>query len=231
MQNGDSERKPIEQSDLEGPLWFAVPKNRTATLQARNALSSRQAQWAARSANGDRRRATPNVAESRSLVRIPREVSTNFAQPHLRGRVGFFQSFHPSLVAQYPSRRAGPCVESVRDAVVGRFGLKTAKQLTSLGAVSGAGRVGFFKIYSTGPMEIAFGEDDKHLEFRLSVLCTNQPSPGGKPYLTLSTAVHCHNCLGRLYIFVIAPFHRLIAQSRLRRAARIGWPLAMEAAH
>ena len=117
---------------------------------------------------------------------------------------------------------------AVRDAVVGRFGLKTDKQLTSLGAQSKTGQVGIFKIYSTSPNEIVLGEDDKHLDFRLSVLCSDTPSPGGKRHLTLSTVVHCHNCLGRLYILVIAPFHRLIIQSSLRRAARIGWPLATE---
>ena len=117
---------------------------------------------------------------------------------------------------------------AVRDALVGRFGLKTAKQLTSLGAESKTGHVGIFKIYGTSPIEVVLGEDDKHLDFRLSVLCSGTPSPGGKHHLTLSTVVHCHNRLGRLYIFVIAPFHRLIIQSSLRRAARNGWPLVTE---
>jgi len=40
--------------------------------------------------------------------------------------------------------------------------------------------------------------------------------------------VHCHNRLGRLYILVIAPFHRLVVQASLRRAAQIGWPSAAE---
>ncbi|MCQ9426839.1 DUF2867 domain-containing protein [Pseudomonas sp. LJDD11] len=56
-----------------------------------------------------------------------------------------------------------------------------------------------------------------------------QLSPSGKRQLTFSTAVHCHNRLGRLYIFVIAPLHRLIVRSSLRSAARLGWPLATEA--
>jgi hypothetical protein len=36
--------------------------------------------------------------------------------------------------------------------------------------------------------------------------------------------VHCHNLLGRAYLFVIAPFHRLVVKASLRRAAHIGWP-------
>ena len=141
-------------------------------------------------------------------------------------------STHPETLARFIFSQQAPWVGSlmaVRDAVVGRFGLKTAKQLMSLGAQSNTGRVGIFKIYGTSPTEVVLGEDDRHLDFRLSVLCSTQPSPGGQRHLTLSTVVHCHNRLGRLYIRVIAPFHRLVVQSSLRRAARIGWPLATEA--
>ena len=118
---------------------------------------------------------------------------------------------------------------TVRDAIVGRFGLKTAKQLMSLEAEGKTSRVGFFRFYSTSPIEVVLGEDDMHLDFRISVLCSGSPSPGGKRHLTLSTVVRCHNRMGRLYILVIAPFHRLIIQSSLRRAARIGWPRATDA--
>src|SRR5258708_13503137 len=135
----------------------------------------------------------------------------------------------PERLARFIFSHQAPWIGSllaVRDAIVGRFGLKTAKQLISAGGESKTGRVGIFKIYGTSPTEIVLGEDDKHLDFRLSVLCSNQPSPGGKRQLTLSTVVHCHNRLGRLYILVIAPFHRLVVQSSLRSAARVGWPSA-----
>jgi hypothetical protein len=138
-------------------------------------------------------------------------------------------STNPELLARFIFAHQAPWIGSllaVRDAIVGRFGLKTAKQLTSLRAQSETARVSIFKIYATSPTEIVLGEDDKHLDFRLSVLCPSQPSPAGKRQLTLSTVVHCHNRLGRLYIFIIAPFHRLVVQSSLRSAARIGWPLS-----
>ena len=82
-----------------------------------------------------------------------------------------------------------------------------------------AERVGIFKFYSSNDTEIVVGEDDKHLDFRISLLCTD-----GK--LTLSTVVHCHNLLGHAYLFAIAPFHRAVVKASLRRAAKIGWPLA-----
>jgi hypothetical protein len=70
------------------------------------------------------------------------------------------------------------------------------------------------------------GEDDKHLDFRISVLCSAEAEPEGGRQLVFSTVVQCHNRLGRAYIFVIAPFHRLVVKASLLSAARIGWPLA-----
>ena len=115
---------------------------------------------------------------------------------------------------------------AVRDAIVGGLGLKTARQLQSIGAMNPASRVAFLRIYGATPTEIVLGEDDKHLDFRLSVLCSGRPSPESRGRLTMSTVVHCHNRFGRFYLRLIAPFHRLVVQASLRRAARGGWPVA-----
>ncbi len=158
--------------------------------------------------------ASTNLADAYS-IELPSGASTN-----------------PELLARFIFSHQAPWIGklmAVRDTVACRFGLKTAKQLTALGAQSNTNRLGIFKIYGTSPTEVILGENDKHLDFRLSVLCSNQPSPGARCHLTLSTVVHCHNRLGRLYILVIAPFHRLVVQSSLNRAARIGWPLAAQA--
>ena len=169
-------------------------------------------------------------------VSLPPEsgIAKTYASPNLADaytiELPCGASVDPELLARFIFSQQAPWVSSlmaVRDAVVGRFGLKTAKQLMSLETESKTGRVGFFRILGTSPIEIVLGEDDKHLDFRLSVLCSGTPSPGDKHHLTLSTVVHCHNSLGRLYILVIAPFHRFIIQSSLTRAARIGWPMAM----
>ena len=138
-------------------------------------------------------------------------------------------STNPELLARFLFSHQAPWIGrlmAVRDGIVSQLGLKTARELAAPAAAKGVSRVGFFRIYSTGPTEIILGEDDRHLDFRLSVMCTPPASAGGQRRLTLSTVVHCHNRLGRLYILVIAPFHRLVVQSSLRSAARIGWPLA-----
>jgi hypothetical protein len=155
--------------------------------------------------------ASVNLADAYS-IELPTEASTS---PELLARFIFSQQ--PAWISS---------LMTVRDALVAGLGLKTAKQLQALGAKDAASRVGIFKVYSTSPTEIVLGEDDKHLDFRLSVLCAGQPSLTGQRHLIVSTVVHCHNRLGRLYIRLIAPFHRVVVQASLRRAARVGWPLA-----
>jgi hypothetical protein len=110
----------------------------------------------------------------------------------------------------------------VRDMIVACFGLKTGKRLATLASGATAGRIGIFKVYSRNAAEIVLGEDDRHLDFRVSVLCSRGPGP--EIQLTVSTVVHCHNLLGRAYLLVIAPFHRMVVKASLRHAARIGWP-------
>jgi hypothetical protein len=140
-------------------------------------------------------------------------------------------STNPELLARFIFAHQARWIRvltAIRDALVAAFGLKTARHLATLGSEGGAGRLGIFKIYNTSPTEIVLGEDDKHLDFRLSLLCADQPSSAVGRHLILSTVVHCHNRLGRLYIFLIAPFHRLVVQSSLRSAARVGWPSATD---
>ncbi|MES2015294.1 MAG: DUF2867 domain-containing protein [Pseudomonadota bacterium] len=127
------------------------------------------------------------------------------------------------IVSQQPSW-IGALIR-VRDVMVAVFGLKSAKQLAALAGDAHASRVGIFKIYSANATEIVLGEDDKHLDFRISMLCMRGPDDSRQ--LTVSTVVHCHNLLGRLYIRVIAPFHRMVVKASLQRAARVGWPADM----
>lgn len=115
---------------------------------------------------------------------------------------------------------------AVRDALVTGLGLKTARQLRPVTAQQQRERVGLFRIYTREASEIVLGEDDKHLDFRLSLLCSPASAQSPQRRLTLSTAVNCHNRLGRFYLTLIAPFHRRIVRACLRQAARAGWPAA-----
>lgn len=131
-------------------------------------------------------------------------------------------STHPEQLSRFIFSQQPRWVDglmAIRDAVVSLFGLKTANQLTT----AAGQRVGIFKIYSSLAQEVVLGEDDRHLDFRLSLLCAPSGT-NGEHRLVLSTVVHCHNLFGRSYVFLITPFHRLIVRTSLRRAARIGWP-------
>ena len=109
----------------------------------------------------------------------------------------------------------------LRDVLVRGFGLKTAAALRK----SEAGRIGIFKVYTSHEHEIILGEDDKHLDFRVSVLQRDRSAEReGTPCVVVSTVVHCNNRLGRIYIRVIKPFHRCVVKALLHEAALRGWP-------
>ncbi len=105
----------------------------------------------------------------------------------------------------------------VRDMLVAGFGIKTSKQLQAAAPTEGDDRIYIFRVHAVSANEMILGEDDRHLDFRASVLVRSDD-------LVVTTIVHCHNLLGRLYLTLIAPFHRLVVKANLQRAARRGWP-------
>lgn len=107
---------------------------------------------------------------------------------------------------------------ALRDALVAGFGLKTSSALRNDIATD---RIDFFRVYDRRRHEIVLGEDDRHLDFRLSVLV--EESALGRR-LVATTVVTFNHLAGRAYVAGIAPFHRLIVKSSLRRAERSGWP-------
>jgi hypothetical protein len=111
----------------------------------------------------------------------------------------------------------------LRDGIVRLFGVKTTRQLRSASRAGNEDRIDFFRILSVSDSEVIVGEDDRHLDFRASILLRRREAESGDELL-MTTAVHCHNLLGRTYLAIILPFHRLIVRSMLNRAARRGWP-------
>jgi hypothetical protein len=79
-------------------------------------------------------------------------------------------------------------------------------------------RVGF-TIQSIEPHELIAGEDDKHLDFRVSVY---KSESGQDATVTVATVVQINNMFGRIYIALIKPFHRLIVRSMLQNAVDAG---------
>ena len=152
-----------------------------------------------------------NLADAFS-IQLPSDASIN---PDVLAR--FIFSVQPAWIG---------ALTNVRDAIVAGFGLKTAKHLATLSSDPTANRIGIFKVFGTSESEVVLGENDKHLDFRVSILCAPGPPPNTGNQLTLSTVVYCHNRLGRAYLSVIAPFHRQVVKASLRSAANVGWPKA-----
>lgn len=75
-------------------------------------------------------------------------------------------------------------------------------------------KIGPFPVELETEDEIIAGFDDKHLNFRVSVM-----RDAGQ--IMLATWVQPHNLGGRLYLAAIMPFHIAIARNAIARAARI----------
>lgn len=77
--------------------------------------------------------------------------------------------------------------------------------------------LGIFRVYAVTEDEIVLGEDDRHLDFRTSLLLQNTPQ--GRQ-LAACTWVSPHNRLGRVYLALVKPFHRLIVTLMVRNTLR-----------
>ena len=102
---------------------------------------------------------------------------------------------------------------AVRNRVMGLFGVKNAPEHFAPAAIA---RVGMFPVVSETTDAILLGFDDRHLDFRIAV--TLSALLGGGTAVTVSSVVLTHNRLGRSYLTVILPFHRLLARTLLSRA-------------
>jgi hypothetical protein len=107
----------------------------------------------------------------------------------------------------------------VRDIAVWPFGLKRTIDLK----VAKDDRLSIFRVFERHKDEIILGEDDTHLDFRVSVLV--QPASEDRSQrLIITTLVFYNRLLGRAYLGLIAPFHRLVVRASLDRAQKLGWP-------
>jgi hypothetical protein len=101
---------------------------------------------------------------------------------------------------------------SLRNALVAPFGLKTS----GAGEKATGGLIGVFPVLSETPDRLVAGFDDSHLDFRVVV---DVAAAGQGQQVTATTLVRTHNLLGRTYLAIILPFHRLVVRSLLRQVA------------
>jgi hypothetical protein len=101
---------------------------------------------------------------------------------------------------------------SLRNALVAPFGLKTS----GAGEKAPGGVIGIFPVLSETPDRLVAGFDDHHLDFRVVV---DVVAAGQWQQVTATTLVRTHNLLGRCYLAIILPFHRLVVRTLLRQVA------------
>lgn len=102
----------------------------------------------------------------------------------------------------------------IRNLLVKFAGLKTAVPEDYNTHFKVGGYIGFFKIFSIEVNEIILGADDKHLNFRVSVYNSGEE----KYNIKVSTLVQYQNRMGRVYMFLIKPFHRLVIRAMVKNA-------------
>ena len=112
---------------------------------------------------------------------------------------------------------------SLRNRMVQLAGLKNLGGLGEIdpskpaSAYLAGDRVGIFTLISNSHDEALLGDSDKHLDVVLSIF-KQPPSADGIASVAVTTVVHVHNLLGRIYMLPVTPLHKLIAPAVLSRA-------------
>lgn len=112
----------------------------------------------------------------------------------------------------------------VRNRVASSFGLDapTASEIIKAGvrcSYAVGDKIGVWPIYALADNEVVAGRDNKHLDFRLSVL--KEANRDGAS-VVVSTICVVHNRFGKVYLFFVVPFHRWGVKLLLSRAVAAG---------
>ena len=109
----------------------------------------------------------------------------------------------------------------IRNRALRLVGLRTSRAADTAPAnrapLKPGDHAGIFTVFARTDDEILMGGDDRHLDFRASVLSRVE---GERRAIVLSTVVHYNGSLGRVYFFFVRPFHRLIIPAMLWRLGR-----------
>jgi len=74
--------------------------------------------------------------------------------------------------------------------------------------------VGLKNLIHLAAHEVIVCDDDKHLRVQVSVF---KHTEQGQPRVSVSTVVHNHNRLGRLYMAVVGPAHQILVPIMLKQ--------------
>ncbi|TFH90447.1 DUF2867 domain-containing protein [Vibrio ouci] len=110
------------------------------------------------------------------------------------------------------------CLMDLRNRIVSKLGLKHLGRMADLDKnkpieeYKVGDQVGIFSIVSLRHNEIVVEDCDKHLNVRLSFLLVPD---GNRVTLHATTVVHVKNTFGKVYMFFVAPVHKVIVPRSL----------------
>lgn len=98
----------------------------------------------------------------------------------------------------------------MRNRIVRLFGLDTATaseilNFTPKDSYRVGDKIGVWPIFALTETELVAGRDNKHLDFRLSILKVME---GEAASVVVTTICTVHNLFGKLYLFFVVPFHK-----------------------
>ncbi|MBR7778082.1 DUF2867 domain-containing protein [Undibacterium rugosum] len=109
----------------------------------------------------------------------------------------------------------------IRNRVVSLFGLKDLGQLRAILPAKTAAdyrigdQVGIFSLIYQSEQEVILCDCDKHLDVKVSL---SKQSKEGRQFIAVTTVVHVHNMLGKVYMFFVGPAHKVIAPAVIQHA-------------
>ena len=113
----------------------------------------------------------------------------------------------------------GKALMATRNFVVRPFGLVTGPEQVADGSdlpLQTGSAVGIFTVLERSSDEILMGMNDKHLDFRFSLILRKEPNA---ERAIATTLVRFHNAGGRIYFAFVKPIHRLLVPVMLRMGA------------
>ncbi|MCK1619623.1 DUF2867 domain-containing protein [Bradyrhizobium sp. 159] len=156
------------------------------------------------------------------MIGTVREVTPNVDAGTLLAGAQFVDAFRVEIGAATVNAREA-CMRMVlhgprwidvlirlRNILVTPFGLKTSGE----GAPAPHGMIGLFPVLSETPERLVAGFNDHHLDFRIVV---DVACDADGRWVTSTTLVRTHNLLGRTYLGLIMPFHKLVVRSMMGR--------------
>ena len=146
-------------------------------------------------------------ADFRDSYRVP------LARSELRVVEIFFALFgHTPLWMKFLLivRNAAARLAGLEAPTVGEIMKPTARSEYRVGE-----KIGPWPIFFIGDNEIVAGRNNKHMDFRLSVL---KATDGDAMSVVVSTICTVHNVFGKIYLFLIVPFHRNGVRSLMSNA-------------